>query len=63
MAPDRLALTFPGWAGNTFIDCILRQQRDDIEPTAGNETKKMYNILNLQCQPMCNHHKQTKENE
>lgn len=54
MALDRLGLTFSGWGRKTFIDCILRQQRDDIEPTIRNETKKMYNILNLQRQPMCN---------
>lgn len=54
VALDRLGLTFSGWGRKTFIDCILRQQRDDIEPTMRNETKKMYNILNLQRQPMCN---------
>lgn len=44
VAQDRLAVTFSGRGRRTFIDCTLRQQRDDIE--AKTSERKKIQILN-----------------
>lgn len=64
VAHDRSGLTFSGWGRKTFIDCILRQQRDDIEPAEKErDKKKTYNTINLRCQPMRNNSRNKKTRE